>query len=55
MSLSSHASDGATVATSPWCNADAESCQLWCCRVLLATALPRPIGDGVAEATLVVA
>jgi hypothetical protein len=32
-------------------NGDVESCWQWHCRVLLATALPSPTGDGVAEAT----
>jgi hypothetical protein len=46
--LPSHDGDGAAMVTWPWCDVDAESCwrQWW--RVMLARALPRPLGRGVA-------
>jgi hypothetical protein len=54
MLLLSRAGDGVTVVTWLRCDADAESCRRWRCQVLLATVLLSPIGDGVAEAMLVV-
>jgi hypothetical protein len=58
MSLPSHAGDGTTEMTWPWCVVALKSCWQWCCRgvlamlrcccrVMLAMALPRRLGHGV--------
>jgi hypothetical protein len=60
--LLSHAGDAATEVTWPQHDVDGESCWRQCCRVMLATALPRRLGrdvmsmpshdgDGVVKAT----
>jgi hypothetical protein len=47
MVLPSHAGYGATGATWPRRDVDIESYSRWCCRVMLAMALPGRFGRGV--------